>query len=239
MAGPSAARWRPGVKVLVVDADSDVVERLVVSLRFHGFAVHTAADGLTALDRARELRPGAVILEAALPDVDGFELLPRLRAHGIHAPCVFLTSRATMGDKLMGLTVGADDYVVKPFSAEEVVARLRAILRRSRRGVEPPGEGVLTFADLELDEETHEVRRAGRSVALSPTEFSLLRYLVINAGTVLSKPMILDHVWRQGHRDDVNAVESYICYLRRKIDSHDEHLIQTVRGYGYVLREAR
>lgn len=122
---------------------------------------------------------------------------------------------------------------------EEVVARLRAILRRSRRLVAGRARGLLTFADLELDEETHEAWRAGRSIALSPTEFTLLRYLEINAGTVLSKPMILDHVWRQGHRDDVNAVESYICYLRRKIDTRDKHLIQTVRGYGYVLREAR
>ena len=174
-----------------------------------------------------------------MPGMDGFGLLRRLRADGIDAPALFLTARDSLQDKITGLTLGGDDYVTKPFSLEEVVARLRVILRRAGRGVEEPRNARLTFADIELDEDTHEVWKAGEPVSLSPTEFTLLRYFIINAGTVLSKPKILDHVWRYDFGGDVNVVESYVSYLRRKIDTGEKRLLHTLRGVGYVLREPR
>ena len=175
-----------------------------------------------------------------MPGMDGFGVLRRLRADGIDAPALFLTARDSLQDKIAGLTLGGDDYVTKPFSLEEVVARLRVILRRAGKGGgAEPHSARLTFADIELDEETHEVWKAGEAVSLSPTEFTLLRYFVINAGTVLSKPKILDHVWRYDFGGDVNVVESYVSYLRRKIDTGDKRLLHTLRGVGYVLREPR
>ena len=175
-----------------------------------------------------------------MPGMDGFGVLRRLRADGIDAPALFLTARDSLQDKIAGLTLGGDDYVTKPFSLEEVVARLRVILRRAGKGGgTEPRSSRLSFADIELDEETHEVWKAGESVSLSPTEFTLLRYFVINAGTVLSKPKILDHVWRYDFGGDVNVVESYVSYLRRKIDTGEKRLLHTLRGVGYVLREPR
>jgi two-component system OmpR family response regulator len=174
-----------------------------------------------------------------MPGMDGFGVLRRLRADGIDAPALFLTARDSLQDKIAGLTLGGDDYVTKPFSLEEVVARLRVILRRTGKGGAEPNNARLTFADIELDEETHEVWKAGEPVSLSPTEFTLLRYFVINAGTVLSKPKILDHVWRYDFGGDVNVVESYVSYLRRKIDTGEKRLLHTLRGVGYVLREPR
>ena len=167
-------------------------------------------------------------------------MLNKLREAGHDAPALFLTARDSLQDKIAGLTLGGDDYVTKPFSLEEVVARLRVILRRAGKGVSnEPRNARLTFADIELDEETHEVWKAGQPVSLSPTEFTLLRYFVINAGTVLSKPKILDHVWRYDFGGDVNVVESYVSYLRRKIDTGEKRLLHTLRGVGYVLREPR
>ncbi|MCU6545714.1 two-component system response regulator PhoP, partial [Klebsiella pneumoniae] len=178
----------PEARVLVVDDEANIVELLSVSLKFQGFAVYTATNGAQALDRARETRPDAVILDAMMPGMDGFGVLRRLRADGIDAPALFLTACDPLQDKVAGLTLGGDDYVTKPFSLEEVVARLRVILRRAGKGNKEPRNVRLTFADIELDEETHEVWKAGQPVSLSPTEFTLLRYFVINAGTVLSKP---------------------------------------------------
>ena len=227
----------PEARVLVVDDETNIVELLSVSLKFQGFEVHTASNGPAALDKAREIRPDAVILDVMMPGMDGFGVLRRLRADGVDAPALFLTARDSLQDKIAGLTLGGDDYVTKPFSLEEVVARLRVILRRSGKGVEEPRSAKLTFADIELDEDTHEVWKAGQPVSLSPTEFTLLRYFIINAGTVLSKPKILDHVWRYDFGGDVNVVESYVSYLRRKIDTGEKRLLHTLRGVG--VRTAR
>lgn len=229
----------PEARILVVDDEPNIVDLLAVCLRFQGFEVHTAGSGTAALDRARAVRPDAVILDVMMPGMDGFGVLRRLRDDGIDAPALFLTARDRLEDKIAGLTLGGDDYVTKPFSLEEVVARLRVILRRAGRGIEEPRSTRLKFADIELDEETHEVWKAGELVALSPTEFTLLRYFVINAGTVLSKPKILDHVWRYDFGGDVNVVESYVSYLRRKVDTGEKRLLHTLRGVGYVLREPR
>ncbi|MGB3771343.1 MAG: response regulator transcription factor [Rhodococcus sp. (in: high G+C Gram-positive bacteria)] len=225
-------------KVLVVDDEPTIVELLSVSLKFQGFDVLTASGGPAALDVARTFKPDALILDVMMPDMDGFGLLRRLRADGIDAPALFLTARDSVEDKVTGLTMGADDYVTKPFSLEEVVARLRVILRRSTRGPQKT-PSRLSFADIELDDDTHEVWKAGEPVSLSPTEFTLLRYLMVNAGTVLSKPRILDHVWHYDFGGEVGVVESYVSYLRRKVDTTEPRLIHTLRGVGYVLREPR
>jgi len=231
----------PEARILVVDDEANFLELLAVSLRFQRFEVHTASNGPAALDLAREIQPDAVILDVMMPGMDGFGVLRRLRADGIDAPALFLTARDSLQDKITGLTLGGDDYVTKPFSLEEVVARLRVILRRTGTGAGQEDEGPrrLKFSDIELDEDTHEVWKAGEPVSLSPTEFTLLRYFVINAGTVLSKPKILDHVWRYDFGGDVNVVESYVSYLRRKVDTGEKRLIHTLRGVGYVLREPR
>lgn len=240
MAMAAAPENTPEATVLVVDDETNIVELLSVSLKFQGFEVFTASNGSAALDKAREVKPDAVILDVMMPGMDGFGVLRRLRADGIDAPALFLTARDSLQDKIAGLTLGGDDYVTKPFSLEEVVARLRVILRRSGRGAaEDTRRSRLTFADIELDEDTHEVWKAGEPVSLSPTEFTLLRYFIINAGTVLSKPKILDHVWRYDFGGDVNVVESYVSYLRRKIDTGEQRLLHTLRGVGYVLREPR
>ncbi|TSD96523.1 response regulator transcription factor [Skermania sp. ID1734] len=227
-------------RVLVVDDEPMIVELLSVSLRFQGFEVETASDGAQGLDRARSFRPDALIVDVMMPGMDGFGLLRRLRADGIDAPVLFLTARDDVNDKITGLTLGADDYVTKPFSLEEVVARLRVILRRVGHGADDaPRTSRITFADIELDDDTHEVWKAGEPVSLSPTEFTLLRYFMVNAGTVLSKPRILDHVWRYDFGGEVGVVESYVSYLRRKVDTGDRRLIHTLRGVGYVMREPR
>jgi two-component system OmpR family response regulator len=174
-----------------------------------------------------------VVLDVMLPDLDGFEVIRRLREGGVRLPVVFLTARDGTEDKVRGLTLGGDDYVTKPFSLEELTARIRAVLRRTAGD---PGPNRLVFHDLELDEETHEVSRAGQTIALSPTEFKLLRYLMLNAGRVLSKAQILDFVWNYDFRGDDSIVESYISYLRRKVDIAEPRLIHTLRGVGYVLR---
>ncbi len=225
--------------MLVVDDEPNIRELLSVSLKFQGFDVETAADGPRALDRARSFRPDALILDVMMPGMDGFGLLRRLRADGVEAPALFLTARDSLEDKVTGLTIGGDDYVTKPFSLEEVVARLRVLLRRGGFGDNPEQNPRITFADIELDDDTHEVWKSGDLVALSPTEFTLLRYFMINAGTVLSKPRILDHVWNYDFGGEVNVVESYVSYLRRKVDTGDKRLIHTLRGVGYVMREPR
>lgn len=225
-------------KVLVVDDEESIVQLLCTALRYEGFATASAATGREALTAAAEFRPDLVLLDVMLPDIDGFEVHRRLSgASAGRLPVVFLTARRDTDDRVRGLTIGADDYVVKPFSLEELIARVRAVLRRTRG--EQGGVLRLSFEDLELDEETREVRRAGRLVELTPTEFSLLRYLLVNAGRVLSKAQILDHVWNYDFGGDSNVVETYISYLRKKVDREGEPLIHTVRGFGYALRLRR
>ena len=220
-------------RLLVVEDDPNIRELLSASLRFAGFAVDAVTTGAEAVTAGREAKPDLIVLDVMLPDYDGFEVIKRLRETGIRVPVVFLTARDGTEDKVRGLTAGGDDYVTKPFSLEELTARIRAVLRRTAGD---PGPNRLVFADLELDEETHEVVRAGQTVSLSPTEFKLLRYLMLNAGRVLSKAQILDHVWNYDFRGDDSIVESYISYLRRKVDATDPRLIHTLRGVGYVLR---
>jgi two-component system OmpR family response regulator len=219
--------------LLVVEDDPNIRELLSASLRFAGFAVDAVTTGAEAVTAGREAKPDLIVLDVMLPDYDGFEVIKRLRETGIRVPVVFLTARDGTEDKVRGLTAGGDDYVTKPFSLEELTARIRAVLRRTAGD---PGPNRLIFADLELDEETHEVVRAGQTVSLSPTEFKLLRYLMLNAGRVLSKAQILDHVWNYDFRGDDSIVESYISYLRRKVDIAEPRLIHTLRGVGYVLR---
>ena len=220
-------------RLLVVEDDPNILELLSASLRFAGFTVATAHDGEEAVAAVAEHRPELIVLDVMLPDLDGFEVVRRLRANGTRTPVVFLTARDPTEDKIRGLTLGGDDYVTKPFSLEELTARIRAVLRRTGGDEETRR---LTFADLALDEDTHEVTRAGSTVSLSPTEFKLLRYMMLNAGRVLSKAQILDHVWNYDFRGDDSIVESYISYLRRKVDVAEPRLIHTLRGVGYVLR---
>jgi two-component system OmpR family response regulator len=220
-------------RLLVVEDDPNILELLSASLRFAGFSVTTATSGSQAVSHAREERPDLIVLDVMLPDLDGFEVIRKLRDGGTRTPVVFLTARDATDDKIRGLTLGGDDYVTKPFSLEELTARIRAVLRRT--GGEA-SSARLTFADLELDEDAHEVWRNSERISLSPTEFKLLRYLMANAGRVLSKGQILDHVWSYDFRGDDSIVESYISYLRRKIDYTEPRLIHTLRGVGYVLR---
>ena len=225
----------PEARLLVVEDEPNIRELLATSLRFAGFEVHVAADGATALKQAAAHDPDLVVLDVMLPDMDGFTVTRKLRDAGRILPIVFVTARDSLEDKIQGLTVGGDDYVTKPFSLEEVIARIRAVLRRTRGGVEDDG-AILRFHDLELNEDSHEVRRDKRFIEVSPTEFKLLRYLMLNPNRVLSKAQILDHVWDYDFRGQSGIVESYISYLRRKIDLEEPALIQTRRGVGYVLR---
>ena len=224
----------PEARLLVVEDEPNIRELLATSLRFAGFEVHVAADGATALAQAAEHDPDLVVLDVMLPDMDGFTVTRKLRGSGRLLPIVFVTARDSLEDKIKGLTVGGDDYVTKPFSLEEVIARIRAVLRRTRG--EQDDHATLRFHDVELDEDTHEVRRGRRLIEVSPTEFKLLRYLMLNPNRVLSKSQILDHVWDYDFRGQSGIVESYISYLRRKIDVEEPALIQTKRGVGYVLR---
>ncbi|MDT7790582.1 MAG: two-component system, OmpR family, response regulator [Mycobacterium sp.] len=226
-------------RLLVVEDDPNIVELLSASLRYAGFEVATAAEGHQALRVAREFRPDLMVLDVMMPGIDGFEVVRRLTAEGNRCPVLFLTARDAVHDKITGLTVGGDDYVTKPFSLDEVVARIRAVLRRATSGPTAPAAARLSFADIELDDDTHEVWKDGALVALSPTEFKLLRYFMENSGRVLSKAQILDHVWNYDFGGDANVVESYVSYLRRKIDTTEPRLLQTLRGVGSVLRVPR
>ncbi|MGH9005577.1 MAG: response regulator transcription factor, partial [Acidimicrobiia bacterium] len=218
--------------ILVVDDDATVAEVVGRYLRHEGFTVDTVGDGRVALDRALAAPPDLVVLDLMLPGIDGLEVCRRLRALA-PVPIVVLTARGQESDRIVGLDLGADDYVAKPFSPKELVARVRAVLRRTGGG-EPAAR--LVFADLELDEDTHEVFRAGEALPMTPTEFKLLRYLMVNSRRVLSKAQILDHVWEYDFGGDANVVETYISYLRKKVDRVEPRLIHTVRGVGYTLR---
>jgi len=223
-------------RILVVDDENSISELIATSLKFVGFDVSTAASGAAALQIAQEFKPHALILDVMLPDQNGFEVCRQLRSEGHDVGVLFLTAKDSVEDKIAGLTIGGDDYVTKPFSLEELVARLRALLRRTGSTAVAVDDEKIRFADLELDEATHEVYRAGNLVDLSPTEFLLLRYLMINADRVVSKAQILDHVWQYDFRGDMGIVETYVSYLRKKIDIYEPALIHTVRGVGYRLR---
>jgi two-component system OmpR family response regulator len=230
---------RAAAKLLIVDDEPTVRELLAATLRFAGFSVTSAASGGEALDEAGRGALDLVLLDVMLPDMDGFEVIRRLREQPTAAanpvPVLFLTARDAASDKINGLTLGGDDYVTKPFDPEELIARIRAVLRRTGGATQ---RGTLRVADLELDVDGHRALRAGEPVPLSPTEFRLLRYLMVNAGRVVSKRQILDQVWQYDFGGDSSIVDTYISYLRRKIDTTDGKLLHTVHGVGYVLRGA-
>jgi two-component system OmpR family response regulator len=223
-------------RVLVVDDEPSIVDAVATALRYEGFDVQEAVTGRAALAAAQQDAPDLIVLDIMLPDLDGLEVTRRLRADGIRAPVLFLTARDSVEDKVAGLTVGGDDYVTKPFSLAEVVARTRAILRRTH-GDSAASDGRLRFADVEMDEDTREVWRDGKPIRLTATEFNLLRFFLLNPRRVLSKAQIVDHVWHYDFGGDPNVVETYVSYLRKKLDKHGPPLIQTIRLVGYAMRE--
>jgi two-component system OmpR family response regulator len=223
-----------GQHLLVVDDEDNLRSMLCAALRHHGFTITEAADGRAALEAVPRDRPDLVILDVMLPQLDGFEVCRRLRTAGDHTPVLFLTARDGTEDKVRGLTLGGDDYLQKPFSLDELVARAQAVLRRTRTAA--AAAPVLELADLSMDDDAHRVVRAGSEVSLSPTEYKLLRYLLLNQGRVLSKAQILDHVWDYDFGGDGGVVETYVGYLRRKLDTVEPKLIHTIRGVGYTLR---
>ena len=225
------------LRLLVVDDEESITGLVATALRYEGFRVEVAATGRAALAAVTSFRPHLVVLDVMLPDLDGFEVQRRLTADGLRVPTLFLTARGATEEKVHGLTMGADDYMTKPFSLDELVARVRAVLRRAGEDESRPAR--LEFSDLELDEDTREVWRGGRPVELSPTEFNLLRYLMLNPRRVVSKAQIVNHVWRYDFGGDARVVETYISYLRKKIDFKEPKLINTVRGVGYALRLPR
>ncbi|MEU3303146.1 MULTISPECIES: response regulator transcription factor [unclassified Streptomyces] len=224
------------VRVLVVDDETSLTELLSMALRYEGWEVRSAGDGAGAVRAARAFRPDAVILDVMLPDMDGLAVLGRLRRELPDVPVLFLTAKDAVEDRIAGLTAGGDDYVTKPFSLEEVVARLRGLIRRSGTAAAARGESVLAVGDLTLDEDSHEVTRGGTSIHLTATEFELLRYLMRNPRRVLSKAQILDRVWSYDFGGQANVVELYISYLRRKIDAGRSPMIHTRRGAGYLIK---
>jgi two-component system OmpR family response regulator len=224
-------------RVLVVDDEPNLAEVLTMALRFQGFTVETAANGRDALAAVGRFKPHLMVLDVMLPDMDGFEVAARLGAQRAGVPIIFLTARDATEDKIRGLSGGGDDYMTKPFSLEELVARIRTILRRT--GHAAPESGHLVFADLELDEESREVSRAGAAIELTATEYRLLRYLMLNPRRVLTRAQLLDHVWNYDFGGDGRVLETYVSYLRKKLDAHGPSLIRTVRGVGYALQAPR
>jgi two-component system OmpR family response regulator len=224
----------PGAHILVVDDEPSITDLLGTALRYVGYRVTTAATGRGALDAAATATPDLVLLDVMLPDLDGFEVCRRLRERKDFVPVIFLTARDAEDDRIAGFVRGGDDYVTKPFSLQELTLRIAAHLRRTKAGTD--GTARLRYRDLELDEDRHQVWRAGVEVQLSPTEFRLLRYLLLNPERVLSKQQILDHVWNYDFEGEENVVETYISYLRRKVDRVEPRLIRTVRGFGYTIR---
>jgi two-component system OmpR family response regulator len=223
----------PAARLLVVDDEATILELLSGSLRFAGYEVVTAASGAEAVREAAASRPDLVLLDVMMPGGDGFEVVRRVRDTTPDVPVIFLTARDEVSDRVTGFDLGADDYVTKPFALDEVLARIKAVLKRTRQTATA---SRLRVADLELDEDAHEVRRGGEVVALTPTEYRLLRFLMLNAGRVVSKAQIFDHVWEYNPAGDGGAVEPCISYLRRKVDQAEPRLIHTIRGVGYVLR---
>ncbi len=223
-------------RLLLVDDEDNLRSMLEAALRHSGFEVHPVANGRDALDAVPDVQPDLIVLDVMLPDLDGFDVCKRLRSTGDRTPVLFLTARDATEDRVRGLTLGGDDYLVKPFSLEELVARITAVLRRSGLDTD---KVELRCADLVMDDDAHRVLKGDDEVALSPTEYNLLRYLLMNQGRVVSKAQILDHVWDYDFGGDGGVVETYIGYLRRKLDSAEPRLIQTLRGVGYTLREPR
>lgn len=225
------------IRVLTVDDEPSIVELLSMAMRYEGWQVTTAANGSDAVRAAREVCPDAIVLDMMLPDFDGMEVMRRIRTEQPEVPVIFLTAKDGVSDRVAGLTAGGDDYVTKPFSLEEVIARLRGLLRRA--GVtEARSENQLVVGDLMMDEDSHEVTRAGEQINLTATEFELLRFLMRNPKKVMSKAQILDRVWSYDFGGQANVVELYISYLRKKIDANREPMIHTMRGVGYVLKPA-
>jgi two-component system, OmpR family, response regulator len=224
-------------RVLVVDDEANIAELISMALRYQGFTVETAADGREAIAAVSAFKPQLIVLDVMLPDMDGFEVAERLGAQRAGVPIIFLTARDSTEDKVRGLSGGGDDYMTKPFSLEELVARIRTILRRT--GQASPESGRLVFSDLELDEESREVTRAGEPIELTATEYRLLRYLMLNPRRVLTRAQLLDHVWNYDFGGDGRVLETYVSYLRKKLDEHGPSLIRTVRGVGYALQAPR
>ncbi|WP_353648655.1 response regulator transcription factor [Nakamurella sp. A5-74] len=233
LSGPGG---RP-IRALVVDDERTLAELVGMALRYEGWEIRSAHDGVGAVAQARDFQPDVIVLDVMLPDLDGFEVLRRIRAEQITVPVLFLTAKDAVEDRIAGLTAGGDDYVTKPFSVEELVLRLRALLRRARVATEAESP-TLQIGDLTLDEDSREVHRGAELISLTATEFELLRYLMRNAKRVVSKAQILDRVWNYDFGGQANIVELYISYLRKKIDSGREPMIHTMRGFGYVLKPA-
>jgi two-component system OmpR family response regulator len=225
------------LRVLVVDDEPNIVDVISMALRFEGFEVESAGNGADAIAAVAASKPAVIVLDVMLPDIDGFEVARRLAGARMGVPIIFLTARDATEDVVHGLTVGGDDYVTKPFSLEELVARIRTVLRRSGQAHDESPR--LVFADLELDEDTREVARGGRPIELTATEFRLLRYLMLNPRRVLTRSQLLDHVWQYDFGGDARVLETYISYLRKKVDIESPPLIHTVRGVGYSLRQPR
>ena len=228
---------RTAHRVLVVDDEPNILDVLTMALRYQGFEVETADTGEKALTAAAAFKPQLMVLDVMLPDMEGFEIARRLRDRRMEIPIIFLTARDSTEDKVRGLTLGGDDYVTKPFSLEEMVARIRTVLRRT--GQAEDESSVLAFEDLELDDDTREVTRGGAPIDLTATEYRLLRYLLLNPRRVLTRDQILNHVWDYDFGGDARVLETYISYLRKKLDAHGPSLIHTVRGVGYSLRAPR
>jgi two-component system OmpR family response regulator len=224
------------IRAVVVDDEDSLTDLLSMALRYEGWDVRIAADGQKALSITREFRPDVIVLDIMLPDIDGMQVLTRLRADGIQTPVLFLTAKDALDDRIAGLTIGGDDYVTKPFSLEELVARLRGLIRRASLTAIDGHEPYITVGDLSLDEDSYEVRRADTAIELTATEFELLRFLMRNPRRVLSKAQILDRVWKYDFGGKSSIVELYISYLRKKIDSLGPRMIHTVHGVGYLLK---
>ena len=224
-------------RVLVVDDEPNIVDVISMALRFQGFTVESAGTGAAAVSAVADFKPHLIVLDVMLPDMEGFDVAERLGAQRARVPIVFLTARDATEDKIRGLTLGGDDYMTKPFSLEELVARIRSVLRRS--GIAEPDSSRLVFEDVELDEDAHEVTRGGNYIELTATEYRLLRYLMLNPRRVLTRTQILEHVWDYDFGGDARVLETYVSYLRKKLDAHGPSLIHTVRGVGYALRTPR
>jgi two-component system, OmpR family, response regulator len=224
-------------RVLVVDDEPHITDLVTTAFRYDGFEADQVMSGQAALNSIAADPPDLVVLDVMLPDLDGFEVTRRLRSAGVQVPVLFLTARDATEDKISGLTVGGDDYLSKPFSLEELIARIRSILRRT--GLAEPESSRLVFEDVELDEDAHEVRRGDAIVDLTATEYRLLRYLMLNPRRVLTRAQLLEHVWEYDFGGDARVLETYISYLRKKLDAHGPSLIHTVRGVGYALRQPR
>jgi two-component system OmpR family response regulator len=223
--------------VLVVDDEPNIVDVIAMALRYQGFTVESAGTGTEALAAVGSFKPELIVLDVMLPDMEGFDVAKRLGAQRARVPILFLTARDATDDKIRGLTLGGDDYMTKPFSLEELIARIRAVLRRT--GQAEHDSSRLTFEDVELDEDAHEVTRAGELIELTATEYRLLRYLMLNPRRVLTRAQLLEHVWSYDFGGDARVLETYISYLRKKLDAHGPPLIHTVRGVGYALRPPR